>query len=262
MASPLYRIKLYGHTSDDRDAFVRNLAAILGTDEEGARAALMNVPVVIKEGLPKEKAQSVQETLGLIKALSIMEPTGEETPDSAPGKEEVEAKDADAAKVTALLDAFRGERQAGMDMWSSRIRFAGMLGFATVVLVVLGLFIMSFYIRDPAVEETMTGAVRPPDVSLGELQAEIQDLELDREDLRRENEFLQSQLAERMETLKQVWKGARPDMNRVREVKAKIADNRMRIRANAERMKGLKQKLTPLYIKREFVKEYEERAQR
>jgi hypothetical protein len=74
MSESLYRIKLYGHTGEDKEAFAENLAAVLQVDEKRARSLVAGVPSVLGEGLPQKRAQVLMEALKIIRALVIMEP--------------------------------------------------------------------------------------------------------------------------------------------------------------------------------------------
>ena len=74
MAHLRYRIKLYGHTSDDPSTFLKNLARVLNTSVPEAKKIMQKVPVTLKEGLEKEKAQAFMETLKIIRGLAILEP--------------------------------------------------------------------------------------------------------------------------------------------------------------------------------------------
>lgn len=133
MAGPKYRIKLYGHTSKNLQSFLRHLASILKTDEDGARRVLMKVPVVIKEGIDREKAQSLQEALTLIDALCLIEPT--------PG-EKTEPVATDPAVIKLLAKSVRSE-STPTKKWTSKIWLPLGLGVATVLLVWIALAIIS-----------------------------------------------------------------------------------------------------------------------
>lgn len=77
MTGPLYRIKLYGHSGQDGEWFVKQLAVVLRMTEEEAERAVQAVPVVVKEGLAKDQADRLEEILTGINALFLVEPMGE-----------------------------------------------------------------------------------------------------------------------------------------------------------------------------------------
>lgn len=77
MTAPLYRIKLYGHSGQDEEWFAKKLAVILETTDEEAEGLVRTVPVVIKDGLDKDRAERLKEILAAINALFLVEPMGE-----------------------------------------------------------------------------------------------------------------------------------------------------------------------------------------
>lgn len=84
MAGQTYRIKLYGHVNPNADRFVTQLAAALGVSPDEARDLLMRVPVIVREGMERSKAQAFHETLNLIRALAILEAEPQITPAIGP----------------------------------------------------------------------------------------------------------------------------------------------------------------------------------
>lgn len=142
MPEPTYRIKLYGHTSSDGAAFSKNLAMILGIDADEARALLQDVPAVIKQGLPREKAASVVEALALIKALTIMEPEAGAEPGAA--AEPIPRADLGTPAVT-------WEELEEESPWRSWVRPLLAVAVGLVLLVVLSVVLRTPY-RGPAVE--------------------------------------------------------------------------------------------------------------
>jgi hypothetical protein len=91
-----YRLKLYGRTSNDPDAFCANLAAVLGIDGSTARDYLNRVPVTMKEGLSEQKAERLRTVLASVGALCLVEPMdGVELQPSLPSP----------TRETALADA-------------------------------------------------------------------------------------------------------------------------------------------------------------
>ncbi len=88
MAGPLYRIKLYGHSGQDGEWFVKKLAVVLQLSEAEAEDLVHAVPVVIKEGIEKDQADRLGEILTSIQALFLVEPMGgvEATAEAQPAK--------------------------------------------------------------------------------------------------------------------------------------------------------------------------------
>jgi hypothetical protein len=86
MAGPLYRIKLYGHSGQDGEWFVKKLAVVLQLSDAEAEDLVHAVPVVIKEGIEKDPADRLGEILTSIQALFLVEPMGEigETAEAQP----------------------------------------------------------------------------------------------------------------------------------------------------------------------------------
>lgn len=127
-----YRIRLYGHTNPEPQKFVKNLAALLGTDEQEARALLETAPVVIKEGLDKERANVLQETLNLMRALSIVETMDAEgTEDSAR-----------LAAVEQIFDAYRTTAQEAAEPWYGRTSMLGAIAVGLLLLCVIGVVVV------------------------------------------------------------------------------------------------------------------------
>jgi ribosomal protein L7/L12 len=85
-----YRLKLYGRTANDPDAFSANLAAVLGIDASTARDYLNRVPVTIKEGVSEQKAERLRSILASVGALCLVEPMNgaeQQPPSAAPARE-------------------------------------------------------------------------------------------------------------------------------------------------------------------------------
>lgn len=74
-----YRIKLYGHTTSDPEAFCRNLAAVLDIGVENALDVLRQAPVLVADGIDEKEAEKLENRLSAIHALSLVEPTAEDS---------------------------------------------------------------------------------------------------------------------------------------------------------------------------------------
>ena len=116
-----YQIKFYGFTSDDAEAFCRDLARILEITKEKAWDLLMDAPLVVKDGLDKGEARRLADSLVSIRALCLMEPMNNEA-------EEDEEESEDSTPVPTTLEA--SPSVVKRDLLSFRI-WAG-------ILVVLG----------------------------------------------------------------------------------------------------------------------------
>lgn len=73
MSEQLYRIRLYGHSGENREQFVKSLSTVLGIEYDEADGILRSVPVVVRSGLFKDQADQIQKLLSAIKALSLIE---------------------------------------------------------------------------------------------------------------------------------------------------------------------------------------------
>jgi len=243
MPGPKYRIKLYGHTSDDPGAFIKNLAAVLGTNEEGAKEALQRVPVVIREGIEKERAQALQETLGLIRALSLVEPM-----DGAAGES------ADAPDLGPLLAQLRSEPTAKEDPWRSRILTVLAIGFGTVVLLLTAVVMYrgsGDELRPAAGVESRVGSgvagaaseslgqtERYPDESVVQPEPKpydgysVDELESEIKTLKKEMKELHAQLKEEGNDLVAIYNSPHIDWEELREKKRAVLRLRNRIGQN------------------------------
>ncbi|MBI5572126.1 MAG: hypothetical protein HY914_19440 [Desulfomonile tiedjei] len=81
-----YTVKLYGHLSDNPERFHQQLADLLGIDVEHATALVRDVPVIVRQGLPKEQAERMAAGLGVIRALCLIESEGNEPEPEEPAK--------------------------------------------------------------------------------------------------------------------------------------------------------------------------------
>jgi hypothetical protein len=74
MAERLYRVKLYGYTGDNPEAFARSLGALVKRDPKEVLEMLKHPPIVLKEGLPKDRADTIVEAVNILKGLCLSEP--------------------------------------------------------------------------------------------------------------------------------------------------------------------------------------------
>ncbi|MEW6348824.1 MAG: hypothetical protein AB1646_07150 [Thermodesulfobacteriota bacterium] len=81
MADQEYRIKLYGHSDEDAEAFCDKASRLLGVDPAQFRRLLARKPVIVKGGLEKDKAVRLLRGLKSINALAIIEAEDGAVPD-------------------------------------------------------------------------------------------------------------------------------------------------------------------------------------
>ncbi len=74
MPEKLYRIKLYGFTGADPEAFSKSMAALVGMKPEQIMESLKSPPVIVKEGLTKDRADTIVEAINILKGLGLAEP--------------------------------------------------------------------------------------------------------------------------------------------------------------------------------------------
>jgi hypothetical protein len=134
MASSKYRVKLYGHSTEDAEAFSKSLAAVLNREPDEALTILLNVPVVVADGLEKNKAEHVATVIESIKGLCLVEPTEGDEPDTdtkerAPsGRAEPEAVSSDRVEATRE----QGDGASNLRQW---VLIALAAGFAVFLVV-------------------------------------------------------------------------------------------------------------------------------
>lgn len=151
MSDTRYRIKLYGHSSEDPYFFVMELAAILEIHPEEAREFLNSTPVTIKENVSAEEAEYLGDLLKVVRALIIVEPM-DGVPEKTPDK---------ATEISVLKKQL--EEQEDRAAFRSYLWSGGAMLIAVIVLVWLtSAFWSSFWktsgenAKKPAVEEAET----------------------------------------------------------------------------------------------------------
>ncbi len=242
MRGTLYRIKLYGHSDSDTELFCRNLAAILAIDEEKAQALLRNTPVVIKEGIPREKAEEFCKLIEQIRALCIIEPVDSEIHEDA-----VPATDRDFALQTRAMNEFAKKTSPGSWIWMAVlvVTAGGFLLFAG------GSFISSIWsvyhqnrstVSSPVqdAQSTTSGSglevAAPSPVSAEDLFARIDALKAGIESARFE-------LAQAEEILAGLYKSPRSQPKEFEDQALIIKGLREKIRADLAQLQVLKGKL-------------------
>jgi hypothetical protein len=234
MSDMRYRIKLYGHSSEDPYFFVMELAAILEIHPEEAREFLNSTPVTIKENVSEEEAEYLGDLLKVVKALIIVEPV-----DGVP--ETIRDKASELSDLKKQL-----EEQEDRTAFRSYLWAGGAMLIAVVVLVWLTAAFWSSYwkttgqnAKKPAVEEAETKQPErvvtesPPQPDLSELYSVI--------DAAGSNvEQMQFLLKIGEEDLYRLQSSYMADQNAVRQQKVQVAELRAKLRTEKTALQKLK----------------------
>jgi hypothetical protein len=127
MAEKLYRIKLYGYSGDNPEAFARSMAALVSADPGDVLEWLKRPPVTVKEGLPKEKADTIVEAINILRGLCLAEPV-----DAEPGDEAM----ARLAELSMMRQAEAGAYADKFDSLFSRPRTWLIVGGVVILLLI------------------------------------------------------------------------------------------------------------------------------
>ncbi len=145
MPDPRYRVKLYGHTSEDSEDFCRELADLLGIAEKDALDMLDRVPVVVKTGLERLEVERFTDMLLSIRALFLVEPeTGEESPVELPSQPAVQPQALPEIRPQPQDDSARS------NLWLCLMAAAG--GFLVIFCIVAYISSYSNLYREPVRE--------------------------------------------------------------------------------------------------------------
>jgi hypothetical protein len=239
MSSTGFRIKLYGHSSDNPDFFLVELAAVLEIDPESARALLESSPVVIKERLSLEEAEHLRDLLTIIKALFIVEQTDEE----------IESAAEDTRDLSNQLDELKNDKLEKEERDTLRsyawIGAAALLA-ATMVIWLTGEFFSSYFLsssensskKPTTKKEEVTGNPAPSktpsfSANLSEIYRQMESADQRIKDL----EF-QVNLAE--QELQRLYSGYRVNPNTLVEKRIEVADSKQKLRLEKNAFKILK----------------------
>jgi len=169
MVSSGYRVKLYGHSTDDADAFSKSLAVVLNKEPDEALRTLLSAPVIVADGLERRKAEHLAAVIESIKGLCLVEPTEGGAPDTdtdevePPGREGLEAVPSD--QTEAMRE--RGERASNIWQWILVALGAGSIVFA----------IVAYFSVFQEVHERVTPSKTPSEIEKTEKEAAGQDVE-------------------------------------------------------------------------------------
>jgi hypothetical protein len=236
----LYRIKLYGHSGGDTELFCKNLATVLGIEEQRARTLMRDAPAIIKEGIEKAKAEEFCKLLEPIQALCIVEPL-----DGGVGED---------VSIAALASQRPPESREADDLEKkavrSRIWMVALVGAVGVLVLLVAVgFPSSFWslyrhnqppapVEGPAATGTQSEPA-PADagpVSLEELLAQIDALEA----RIKSNRFRLAQAGEAQDMLRRSPRSQSKDLE---ELALTIRDLRNQIGRDAARLQALKRRV-------------------
>lgn len=239
MPVTLYRIRLYGHSGGDTELFCKNLSAILDIDEEGARTLLLDTPVVIKEGMEKEKAEEFCKVLEPIRALCIVEPA------EGPPREDAPSATIASASHSESVEADDLKKSASLRSWIWMV--ALVLATGAFLLIVGGGFISSFWnlyrhnrppatAPEPTESQSERSSTEDRPASWEELRPQIEELEA-------RIEFNRFSLAQVEEARDRLYRSARSQSKDLEEQALIIRDLRDLIRSEMAQLQILRWKL-------------------
>jgi hypothetical protein len=242
MANTGYRIKLYGHTADDREKFCTDLAVLLGVDVGIARELVDNVPVVIGRTATKEQAEHLRDRLGLIRGLCLVE------------AEEVDLPQVDAVAGPPLTFTPEQETEARTrrDSFLSNLWLTILIGLiGTVGLVGSGVFVAHWIRMYKENQEATVAPQKTESVVAEGVQHQPVDPEAYQKELRGRIETLEATLEQlrfqamwQEEEMKK-WYATRPlNHEEIRRSKVQRAVTEDEIKATVRELRELRAKLT------------------
>ncbi len=251
-----YRIKLYGHTSEDPELFRKNLAAMLGKSEEEARELLLAAPVTIVEGVSQERAETLIEVLKSLQALCLVEAMedqeGEASADSSTSESAAAPKSLSISTLLAerepLLEPEQKE-ELKSHFWLGVTCAIG----ATIVLICLVGYILSFRdINSMFGADAHQAVVSPKEVNPGADQPaedrseEIAFVTREVERLKSNQERLEFEIADQQGVANQLGATGGKHWERWRVARARLAMLRNEHREASNQLKELEQRLRQL----------------
>jgi hypothetical protein len=245
MPDPKYQVKFYGHVSKDEDLFVRHFARLLEMEEDEVRSLLERVPVVMRDGLDKRRAEELQSNCSSFGALCLIE---------AMDGDENERASSEAAGNTSLLSKLKIPT-LGDSVWfwllaASAAAFV-ILASATFFSSVRHVYRKNQEPSKPAVESGL-GTASESAVSTS---AHVQYL---RSEVVAEIEELNSRIAEQRFWLKEAEASvyrlqvmADPDKRDLEELRRRIYSLQTEIGANIKEVQSLKKRLAEIETRRQ-----------
>lgn len=229
MGKTYYKIKLYGHTAENSQRFVKDLSVLLGVDEQAALDILESAPAVIGRTPSQEQAEHLRQRLALIRGLCLVEA---EESDEAVSESAVDQ--ADSGLPTAeTLDIEELEKK---DSFLSYMWLSALVGVTVIALLVGGAIFLAQWWRlsasyRPASQHPPVETTRPetnePTVSLADVQRQTED-EIDR--LKAELQELEFQLSWQTDELEELHRKRPVPYDMIQVMKARIASTRERMK--------------------------------
>lgn len=257
MGEPRYRLKLYGHTSQDPKLFCTKLAAVLAIFEDEAGALLDDVPVVILENVHKERAETLLEGLKSIQALCLVEPmeehdTAEQPASTAPTAEEQEDKPSLSDSLTLRVPILEPEQKEEIrsHFW---LGVAGAAGAVLLIMVVVGLFYaykdVSTTFGDRTRSEQAATTVTNPVAETArqkDVSEEIDFVESEIDRLKADQDQLEFRIADQLRTVNSLSGGYGVPQERYQEERARLAEMHSERRTQQRELRDLEEKLKRL----------------
>jgi len=242
MVGSLYRIKLYGQSGDDPEAFARSLAELLRIHTPLASALLRRTPVVIRENLTREEAENVREMIAVINGLCLVEPMDgfAESPSSR-----------FPAKARSVV------REAISELSNRNLLWLG-LGAALLVIFFLGAFALTHKVsvRQKVPGSVLRGESRPIQESAKRTTPALTADEPSEEDLEQRVSSIEEEIPKLRKELAEVYRdnqryisgpNANPDLARDKFLRSfQIRDE---IRVQKHRQRALQARLHSLRMK-------------
>jgi len=242
MAGSLYRIKLYGQSGDDPEAFAQSLAELLRIRTPLASALLRRTPVVIRENLTREEAENVREMIAVINGLCLVEAMdGAEEGLSAP----LPTKERLAVK-TAIFSL-----SATNMVWFG-------LGAVLLVIFFLGAFALTpkVSVREKAPGSVFRVQQGPTEGAAGKTALDLPTYEQTTQDLEQQISAIEEEIPILKKELMQVHRaqqaagsGPNPNPGLARDNFLRSFEIREEIRVKQHRLRAVRSRLTTLRMK-------------
>lgn len=229
MGKTYYKIKLYGHTAENSQRFVKDLSVLLGVDEQAAFDLLESAPAVIGRTPSQEQAEHLQQRLALIRGLCLVEA---EESDEAVSESTVDQPD----HGLPTPETYDIEELKKKDSFLSYMWLSALVGVTVIALLVGGTVFLAQWWRlsasyrpasPPPPVETTGPETSEPTVSLADVQRETEG-EIER--LKAELQELEFQLSWQTDELEQLHRKRPVPYDMVQAMKVRIASTRDRIR--------------------------------
>lgn len=234
-----YRVKLYGHLSEDKERFPDQLADVLRIDVHDAKTLMDSVPVVILADASKGKAEHLAQELASIRALYLVEPEDRTGEAEAPSEPLISVADLQESRPTH--DAEEPEA----DHWR-RVLYAG-IGTVALILAVMTILSVHKSSRSQYPPTATTPKVEEPrsqtSSESGEmseyrakLQARIDSLETQNTHIRSMMELKREDMHRQVESLSQDFELQRRTRRELGELAEELGSNNREIKALGKKL--------------------------